>query len=139
MPRSRNLTVRSTAHRYMEEMSQYAQAPVALAARDRLNMLYLDVVQTNSKIRRPIGSTLPLYSSSMGRACLAATPEFERKRLLEAIQKKHPEEWPQIETMLKKHLKSTPSTDIVCLWAIGSKALTQLQYPRQFKARHLCI
>ncbi|ENV60003.1 IclR family transcriptional regulator [Acinetobacter soli] len=97
-----NLTVRSTAHRYMEEMSQYAQAPVALAARDRLNMLYLDVVQTNSKIRRPIGSTLPLYSSSMGRACLAATPEFERKRLLEAIQKKHPEEWPQIETMLKK-------------------------------------
>lgn len=97
-----NLTIRTTAHPFMEEMSLYAQAPVALAARDRLNMLYLDVVQTNSTLRRPIGSTLPLYSSSMGRACLVATPEYERNLILESIQKREPEQWPQIQEQLDR-------------------------------------
>ncbi|WP_343683314.1 IclR family transcriptional regulator [Acinetobacter baylyi] len=95
-----NLSIRTTAHRFMEEMSMYAQAPVALAARDRLNMLYLDVVQTNSTMRRPIGSTLPLHNSSMGRACLAATPKQERYFLLEAIQKREPENWIEIKEKL---------------------------------------
>lgn len=96
-----NISIRTTAHPFMEEMSQYAQAPVALASRDRLNMLYLDVVQTNSMMRRPIGSTLPLHSSSMGRACLAATPQRERDVLLDAIKKRETEDWPQIKRMLE--------------------------------------
>lgn len=97
-----NLSIRTIAHPFMEEMSQYAQAPVALAARDRLNMLYLDVVQTNSTMRRPIGSTLPLYNSSMGRACLAASPERERNILLDAIKARESENWPQIKMMLEQ-------------------------------------
>ena len=40
-----NISIRNIAHRYMEEMSQYVQAPVAMATRDRLNMVYIDVVQ----------------------------------------------------------------------------------------------
>lgn len=54
-----NISIRNIAHQYMEEMSQYVQAPVAMATRDRLNMVYIDVVQieTALNMRRPIGST----------------------------------------------------------------------------------
>ncbi|MFX3620098.1 MAG: IclR family transcriptional regulator [Acinetobacter radioresistens] len=99
-----NISIRNTAHPLMEEMSKYAQAPVAMATRDRLNMIYIDVVQVESSLnmRRPIGSTLPIYSSSMGRACLAATPEHERNFLMDALAKKNPENWPSIKRSLER-------------------------------------
>lgn len=99
-----NISIRNIAHQYMEEMSQYVQAPVAMATRDRLNMVYIDVVQieTALNMRRPIGSTLPLHSSSMGRACLAATPERERNFLLDALKQKNPENWPAIKRSLER-------------------------------------
>jgi len=99
-----NISIRNIAHRYMEEMAQSVQAPIAMATRDRLNMIYIDVVQaeTTLNMRRPIGSTLPLYSSSMGRACLAATPERERIFLLDALKQKHAENWPSIKRSLER-------------------------------------
>lgn len=97
-----NISIRTTAYPFMEEMSQYAQAPVALATRDRLNMLYLEVIQTNSMMHRPIGSTLPLHSTSMGRACLAATPLREREILLAAIKKREAADWPKIQSTLEQ-------------------------------------
>ncbi|WP_445115276.1 IclR family transcriptional regulator [Acinetobacter sp. WZC-1] len=99
-----NISIRNIAHPYMEEMSKYVQAPVAIATRDRLNMIYIDVVQTETTLnmRRPIGSTLPLYSSSMGRACLAATPERERNFLMDALKKRHSENWTAIQRSLER-------------------------------------
>ncbi|PVZ78233.1 IclR family transcriptional regulator [Serratia sp. S1B] len=99
-----NISARLYAHPYMEEMSKDAQAPVAMATRDRLNMVYLDVVQTetNLTMRRPIGSTLPLHNTSMGRACLAAMPENEREFIFQALEKKHGKEWPAIKRGLER-------------------------------------
>ena len=99
-----NISIRNIAHRYMEEMSQYVQAPVAMATRDRLNMLYLDVVQAESNLtmRRPIGSTIPLHNTAMGRACLAAMPENERSFIMEALAKRHKEEWPAVKRALER-------------------------------------
>ena len=45
-----NISIRNIAHQYMEEMSQYVQAPVAMATRDRLNMVYIDVVQIETAL-----------------------------------------------------------------------------------------
>ena len=99
-----NISARIHAHPYMEEMAKYAQAPVAMATRDRLNMVYLDVVQieNNLTMRRPIGSTLPLHNTSMGRACLAAMPETEREFILEALEKRHKNDWPSIKRSLER-------------------------------------
>lgn len=99
-----NISARVHAHPYMEEMSKYVQAPVAMATRDRLNMVYLDVVQTetNLTMRRPIGSTLPLHNTAMGRACLAAMSESEREFILKALEKKHTTEWPAIKRSLDR-------------------------------------
>lgn len=99
-----NISARIHARPYMEEMAKYAQAPVAMATRDRLNMLYLEVVQAESNLtmRRPIGSTIPLHNTAMGRACLAALPENERNFIMEALSKRHPDEWPMMKRGLER-------------------------------------
>lgn len=102
-----NISAREQAVPFMQEMSQYAQAPVAMASRDRLNMIYLEVVQSESNLtmRRPIGSTLPIHSSSMGRACLAAMAEKERHYLFDAIKKRNEENWPSIKRTLERSVR----------------------------------
>ena len=78
-----------------------------MATRDRLNMLYLDAVQTDTSLtmRRPVGSTLPLHSSSMGRACLAAMVESERNFLMDALARRYGAEWAQIKRNLERSLR----------------------------------
>ncbi|WP_449433063.1 IclR family transcriptional regulator [Pseudomonas putida] len=99
-----NLSIRSTAHPLMEEMARYAQAAVAMTSRDRLQMVYLDVVQGegSTTMRRQIGSRLSLPLSSAGRACLAAMPETEREFLLDHIRDKDPESWPATRKALER-------------------------------------
>ncbi|MFC3608868.1 IclR family transcriptional regulator [Stutzerimonas tarimensis] len=99
-----NLSIRSVAHPLMEELANHAQAAVAMAARDRLQMVYLDVVQGqgNTTMRRQIGSYLPLAQSSAGRACLAAMPESEREFLLDHIRQRKADQWPAIRKGLDR-------------------------------------
>jgi DNA-binding IclR family transcriptional regulator len=99
-----NLAIRTVAHPLMEALANHAQAAVAMAARDRLQMVYLDVVQGqgNMTMRRQIGSYLPLAQSSVGRACLAAMPETEREFLLDHIRQRESEQWPAIRKGLDK-------------------------------------
>jgi DNA-binding IclR family transcriptional regulator len=99
-----NLSIRAVAHPFMEELARHAQAAVAMAARDRLQMVYLDVVQgqANLTMRRQVGSYLPLHRSSMGRACLAAMPEKEREFLLDHIRKRHAADWREIRRGLDR-------------------------------------
>ena len=102
-----NLSIRSIAHPYMKELADYAGAAVAMATRDRLNMIYLDVVQGKGSVtmRRQVGTYLPIHLSSVGRACLAAMPEDEREFLLNAIRAKHKEDWIKINRELDKAFK----------------------------------
>ncbi|KRU89232.1 IclR family transcriptional regulator [Pseudomonas aeruginosa] len=99
-----NLSIRAVARPLMEEMAGYAKAAVAMAARDRLSMVYLDVVhgEANLTMRRQVGSHLSLYRSAIGRACLAALPEDEREFLLGHIRKRHPDDWPEVRKGLER-------------------------------------
>jgi DNA-binding IclR family transcriptional regulator len=99
-----NLSIRSIAHPFMEELADYAQAAVAMAARDRLQMVYLDVVQGkgNMTMRRQVGSYLSITESSAGRACLAAMPVSEREFLLDHIRERNPDDWQKIRRGLER-------------------------------------
>lgn len=93
-----DLSARELARPYMTELAEYSQATVGMAARDRLQMIYLDVVDgtSNFNLRRQIGSGLSLHLSAMGRACLAASPAEEREILLRMIERRHPDDWENI-------------------------------------------
>ncbi|HHX2101080.1 TPA: IclR family transcriptional regulator [Pseudomonas aeruginosa] len=99
-----NLSIRALARPLMEEMAGYAKAAVAMAARDRLSMVYLDVVhgEANLTMRRQVGSHLSLHRSAIDRACLAAMPEDEREFILGHIRKRHPEDWPEVRKGLER-------------------------------------
>lgn len=99
-----NLSIRALARPLMEEMAGYAKTAVAMAARDRLSMVYLDVVhgEANLTMRRQVGSHLSLHRSAIGRACLAAMPEDEREFILGHIRKRHPEDWPEVRKGLER-------------------------------------
>lgn len=99
-----NLSIRALARPLMEEMAGYAKAAVAMAARDRLSMVYLDVVhgEANLTMRRQVGSHLSLHRSAIGRACLAAMPEDEREFILGHIRKRNPEDWPEVRKGLER-------------------------------------
>ena len=99
-----NLSIRALARPLMEEMAGYAKAAVDMAARDRLSMVYLDVVhgEANLTMRRQVGSHLSLHRSAIGRACLAAMPEDEREFILGHIRKRHPEDWPEVRKGLER-------------------------------------
>ncbi|MEG0342805.1 MAG: IclR family transcriptional regulator [Acinetobacter sp.] len=102
-----NISIRSIVLPYMTELADYAQASVAMATRDRLNMIYLDVVQGKGSMtmQRQVGTYLPIHLSSIGRACLAAIPEDEREFLLNAIRAKHKDEWITIKHALDQSFK----------------------------------
>lgn len=99
-----NLSIRAAAHPLMEQMANHAKAAVAMAARDRLQMVYLDVVhgQANVTMRRQVGTHLPLHLSAAGRACLAGLPEEECDFLLDRIRERHTEDWQKIRRGLEK-------------------------------------
>lgn len=99
-----NLSIRALARPLMEEMAGYAKAAVAMAARDRLSMVYLDVVhgEANLTMRRQVGSHLSLHRSAISQACLAAMPEDEREFILGHIRKRHPEDWPEVRKGLER-------------------------------------
>ncbi|MBH9316020.1 IclR family transcriptional regulator [Pseudomonas aeruginosa] len=99
-----NLSIRALARPLREERAGSATAAVAMAARDRLSMVYLDVVhgEANLTMRRQVGSHLSLHRSAIGRACLAAMPEDEREFILGHIRKRHPEDWPEVRKGLER-------------------------------------
>ncbi|NGM38012.1 IclR family transcriptional regulator [Methylobacterium sp. DB0501] len=102
-----NLVIRSVAAPLMMELAEHAKAAVAMAARDRLQMIYVDVVQGqgNMTMRRQIGSGVPLPQSALGRACLAAMPESERDFLLDHVRRRDPDGWPTVRKGLDRALR----------------------------------
>ncbi|BCB71806.1 transcriptional regulator [Vreelandella aquamarina] len=99
-----NLPVRAIAQPLMVNLANEVGATVAMSARDRLDMVYLDVVQSalRSTIRRQIGTRLPIHQSSAGRACLAAMPTQESDVMMNHLRDLNPTEWPAIRRSLER-------------------------------------
>lgn len=102
-----NISINNLVTPYMEELADYANSAVAMATRDRLMMVYLNVVQGagTTTMRRNVGSHLPIHLSSMGRACLASMPSAEQEFILNAIRSKYKDDWLKIRRGLDKAFK----------------------------------
>jgi DNA-binding IclR family transcriptional regulator len=88
----------------MDELAGMANVTVALGARDRLSVVYLEVRRGAQTIAltRNVGSRLPLATTSIGRAIMAALPEAEREYLLRALREREPETFPRIEQGIRR-------------------------------------
>ncbi|CAG9213314.1 IclR family transcriptional regulator [Paraburkholderia caribensis] len=94
-----NLDIRDVARPFMQELAEYARASVAVGVRDRLSVVYVEWVRSSAPITvmRGVGVRLPIATTSMGRAYLAAAPESERNEVLEQVRRLDESDWPRIK------------------------------------------
>ena len=97
-----NMGIRQIARPFMQELAEYSGLSVSMGGRDRLEMIYLEHCRPHTAVtlRLDLGSRIPIATTAMGRALLAALPEKERQYLLEHIERHEPDRWPKIRSAL---------------------------------------
>ena len=99
-----NLRVRQLAKPYLDEFARNTNTSVGLTCRDRLSMIYVENCRPSesTSLRMDVGERLPLATTAAGRAYLAAMKEDERSHLLDAIQARNPDTWPELQASLQR-------------------------------------
>lgn len=94
--------VRRMAQPCMDELAEFAGADVALAVRERMDMVCIQISRSRKAVTLSmgIGSRIPLARSAMGRAYLAAAPQDERDELLERLRDADELSWPQTKEII---------------------------------------
>jgi DNA-binding IclR family transcriptional regulator len=100
--------IKRVARPHMLELAEYADATVALGARDRLSMIYVDVARGSRTVAFSLdaGAHVPMRNTAMGAAYLWALPQAERDFLLDAIAKASAGEWPATRRQLQAAFKA---------------------------------
>jgi len=102
-----NMRIRQIARPYMQELADYAAASVALGSRDRLNLIYIEHCRGKDGVmlRLDLGSRVPLATTAMGRALLAALPAKEREYLMSYIARKEGDRWPKVRAGIERAIR----------------------------------
>ena len=107
-----NMDIRKIARPYMQELANASGLSLALGARDRLNMVYLEHARDAGSVtlRLDIGSHIPIATTAMGRAFLAAIPENERAYLMSAMAERAGAAWPPMAKGVERALRQVAET-----------------------------
>jgi DNA-binding IclR family transcriptional regulator len=110
-----NMRIRQIARPYMQELANYASATVALGCRDRLSVIYIEHCRGKATpmLRLDLGSRLPMATTAMGRALLAAMPPKERGYLMGHIAKREGERWPKVRAGIERAAKDLATRGFV--------------------------
>ena len=102
-----NLDVREMARPLMRELAEHARASVAIGVRDRLSVMYVEWVRSTEPITvmRSIGVRLPIATTSMGRAYLAAASEAERESILQQVRLLDEDDWPRVKAEMDRAMQ----------------------------------
>lgn len=95
--------IKHMARPHLEELADRTQATVALGARDRLNMIYLDVARGSRAVAFSLdpGAQIPIFNTAMGAAYLFALPEKERGFFFEAIVRHCGDDWNEVRAQIE--------------------------------------
>lgn len=96
--------VRAAARIPMEALAQRFGAPVALAERTALEMVYVEYFRGSGTVivLREIGSRVPLVESAAGRAFMAAAGDEERAWLVDALSRRDRRETAGLQRIVDK-------------------------------------
>lgn len=93
---------------YLEELADEFGVHAALGARDRLDVIHLEVChskKTLMTLQLEVGSRIPLAGTATGHALLAALPDAERRLLLEHLRLRHTKHWPDISAKIDEGVR----------------------------------
>ncbi len=110
------LDVRQLARPLMQDLADFTGAAVSLGTRDRLSMIYVEHCRSQSAITisLDVGSRIPLATTAMGRAYLAATSGGERHELMDRIRELDEFAWPKIREGIEKGLQEYAELGCCC-------------------------
>ena len=102
-----NMRIRQIARPHMQALANYSGGSVALGSRDRLNLLYVEHCRAKSAVmlRLDVGSRIPIATTAMGRALIAAVPEKERDFLMRHIARHDGKAWPKVRAGIERAVK----------------------------------
>lgn len=98
------MDIRERARPAMQRLAREANAAVSLGSRDRLSMVYLEACHGEGAValRLDIGSRIPIATTAMGRAFLAALPEPERAILLRQLARREPAKFERLRPGIER-------------------------------------
>ncbi len=98
------MEIRDIARPLMQELADYSDANIYLGTPNGTEIIYIEACRTPASmaIRLGVGSRIPLPTTGMGRAYLAALPEAEREGLIKRIAMEYGVKWPQVEAKMRQ-------------------------------------
>ena len=123
-----NAGIGQAARPHMQDLAEFADASVAMGARDRLNMVYLEVARGSQTVTftLDVGARIPLHRTAMGAAYLSAIPEKERELLMRAIARAYPDAWATIDQRLRKAFDDIAGDGFCVLEGTYEKAMNSV-------------
>lgn len=118
-PLLETFSVRQRARVGMLELAQEVRGTVAIAIRDRMDMVCIEVSRFDARAGHPIdvGRTYSMCGTAVGRAYLAACSPAERQSLLNQIQVKAPADWARYKDRMLQSLADYPI--LGCCTSVG--------------------
>ena len=110
------LDVRQVARPLMQALAAFSGAMVSLGARDRLAMIYVENCRSTAALTLSldVGSRIPVASTAMGRAWVAAAAPAERRALLEQLQAADPHAWPAVYAGIERAMDDVRQLGVAC-------------------------
>jgi DNA-binding IclR family transcriptional regulator len=100
------LDIRQLARPMMLELANFSNAMVSLGMRDRLSMIYVENCRSQAALTLSldVGARIPIATTAMGRAYLAAAPERERNEIFERVRELDEVAWPDIRDKAQRSI-----------------------------------
>ena len=110
------MDMRQLARPWMQQLADATGTMVSLGVRDRLSMIYVENCRSSSALTLSldVGSRIPLGSTAMGRAWLAALPEAQRAQVLEELAGQEGEHWPALHAGIERSLREARELGCAC-------------------------
>jgi DNA-binding IclR family transcriptional regulator len=108
------MNARQLARPLMQELAEATGAVVAMGTCAQLSMIYVEICRSRAPvtISLDVGARLPLPSTAMGRAYLAALPDDERQELMAQIRENDRGSWPKIRAGIEAAVEQYRSLGI---------------------------
>jgi DNA-binding IclR family transcriptional regulator len=96
--------IRQVARPLMQDFAEEADDRMGVGTQKHMSMVDLDNCRGGGAVnlRLDVGSRIPIATTAMGRAFLAALPQGEREYLLQHIEKRSGEEWPRLRQAIER-------------------------------------
>lgn len=102
-----NMDFRHVARRFMQEVADFSKASVSLGERNGMEIIYIENCRGTGGLTLglDVGARIPVATTAMGRAYIAALDDVARARLLDRARAHYGSDWPALRTGIEQALR----------------------------------